>query len=258
MNAVVFFEQNLRVLGALIIREIQTRFGREGLGFLWLIGEPLIFCMGVMVIWSLRARHLAPGVSIGAFVMTGYMSLLLIRHHLSMSMGALQANSGLLYHRKIRPFHIFLARNIMELGGNTAAFIVVYVILLILGQVKPPSDWLLLYSGWLLLSAMAFGFGLIIAGLAMRFELVDRLSNLIGYLMIPISGVFFMVSWLPPAAREIYLLIPFPHAIEMIRASVFGEFVVTYYDPVYASVWAAIFVITGLVLVSASEPEMEV
>jgi capsular polysaccharide transport system permease protein len=31
-----------RVVGALIIREIYTRFGRESLGFAWIVAEPLV------------------------------------------------------------------------------------------------------------------------------------------------------------------------------------------------------------------------
>ena len=32
-----------RVVGALLIREIYTRFGRESLGFAWIVAEPLVF-----------------------------------------------------------------------------------------------------------------------------------------------------------------------------------------------------------------------
>lgn len=247
-----------RVLGALMMREMVTRFGREGLGFLWLIGEPLIFCFGVMLMWTLTKPAYEHGIRIAPFVMTGYMSLLLIRHHLSMSLGALQANIGLMYHRQIRPFHVFLARNGLEFMGTTMAFVVVYVILLALGQVSLPSDWLLLYAGWALLGWMSFGLGLIVAGLAMRYDVFERLASLIGYLMIPISGVFFMVGWLPQSAREIYMWVPFPHAVEMIRAAVFGEFVPTFYDPIYALAVGSAMVLIGLALISGAEHSIDI
>lgn len=247
-----------RVIGALMMREMTTRFGREGLGFLWLIGEPLVFCFGVMLMWTLTKPAYEHGVRIAPFVMTGYMCLLLVRHHMGMSLGALQANIGLMYHRQIRPFHVFIARNFLEFMGNTMAFIVVYVILIILGQVSPPGDWLLLYAGWALLGWMSFGLGLLVAGMAMRFELFERVSNLISYLMIPISGVFFMVAWLPANVREIYMWVPFPHAVEMIRAAVFGEFVPTYYNPVYALAVGTIMVLFGLAAISGAEHAIDI
>jgi hypothetical protein len=42
----------LRVLRALLMREMQTRFGRENLGFFWLMGEPLFLTCAVMVLWA--------------------------------------------------------------------------------------------------------------------------------------------------------------------------------------------------------------
>ena len=36
-----------RILGALLIREMLTRYGRHNIGFLWLFVEPMIFTLGV-------------------------------------------------------------------------------------------------------------------------------------------------------------------------------------------------------------------
>ena len=41
-----------RVLHALLMREIITRFGREKLGVLWLVGEPMLFTLGVATMWT--------------------------------------------------------------------------------------------------------------------------------------------------------------------------------------------------------------
>ncbi|MNI22924.1 ABC-2 type transporter [compost metagenome] len=115
-----------------------------------------------------------------------------------------------------------------------------------------PHNYLLLYGGWFLLAWVACGFALILAGLAMRYETFERVVGLISYVLIPVSGVFFMVSWLPPHIREIYLYVPFPHGIEMIRAAVFGEFVPTYYHPLYALSVGAVFNILGLLLIAGA------
>ena len=41
-----------RVLYALMMREVITRFGRNNLGALWLIGEPMIFTLGIVALWT--------------------------------------------------------------------------------------------------------------------------------------------------------------------------------------------------------------
>lgn len=240
------------------MREMATRFGREGIGFLWLIAEPLAFCFGVMLLWTLTKPAFEHGIRVAPFVMTGYTALILLRHQIGLSAGALQANIGLLHHRQIAPLHIFLSRNLLEIAGTTVALIVVYVVLLALGQVDLPNNYLLLYSGWLLLAWMGMGFALILAGLAMRFDFMERLIQLISYILIPVSGVFFMVSWLPPNIQETYLLVPFPHPIEMIRSAVFGEFIETHYDALYALAWGTGFNILGMLLIAGARHRIDV
>ena len=253
-----FFANQARIIGALMMRELATRFGRQGLGFAWLVGEPLVFCIGVIILWSLTKPAYEHGVRLAPFIMTGYMSLLLFRHQIALSLGALQANIGLMHHRQIAVLHLFLARNLLEILGATGAFIVVYAAMIALRQASLPHDWLLLYSGWLLLAWMAMGFALILAGLALRFEVMERVVPVLSYILIPVSGVFFMVAWLPPAYRELYLLVPFPHPVEMIRAAVFGEFTPTYYDASYALAWAAVFNILGMALIYGARDRVDV
>ncbi len=244
--------RHFRIAGALMMREMTTRFGREGLGMAWVIGEPLVFCLGVLVLWSFTKPAYEHGVRLAPFVMSGYMCLILIRHMIGALVNALQANLGLLYHRNVAPLHIFGARVMLEVVGTTAAFIVVYLVLLALGQVSLPRDYLLLYAGWFLLAWISMGFSLILTGLAMRYEMVERVVGLIGYLLIPLSGVFMMADWAPPQVREILLYVPFVHGVEMVRAGIFSEFIPTHYDAKYALMWGAIFNIFGLALIAGA------
>jgi capsular polysaccharide transport system permease protein len=250
--------QQSRIIGALIMREMTTRYGRQGLGFAWVIGEPLIFCFGVLILWTATKPAYEHGIRLAPFVMTGYMSLILIRHFISLLSSALQANLGLMYHRQVAPLHLLFSRALLELGGATAAFVVVYCILLALNQVSLPHDYLMLYSGWLLLAWNAMGFALLLSGLAMRYEIMERLVPVISYVLIPISGAFYMVSWLSASARDYIMFIPFVHGIEMIRAGVFGEFIATYYNVPYALFIGTIMNIIGLLIISASRDRIEV
>lgn len=251
-------ERQWRIVSALIMREMTTRFGRQGLGFAWVIGEPLLFCFGVLILWTATKPAYEHGVRLAPFVMTGYMSIILMRHFLSLLASAIQANLGLMYHREVAPLHLLISRALLELGGASGAFMVVYGVLLALNQVGLPHNYLLLYCGWLLLAWTALGFALLLTGLSMRYELMERLVPVIGYILVPISGAFFMVSWLPAPARELIMFIPFVHGIEMLRSGVFGEFVPTYYNWPYALFTGAIMNIGGLLIISASRDRIEV
>lgn len=247
-----------RILGALVMREMVTRYGREGIGFLWLVVEPLLFCFGVMGLWALMKPEYEHGVRVAPFVMTGYMCLLLFRHTVGYSGGALQANVGLLHHKSVRPLHIYISRAIMELAGGTLAFVVVYITLLFLGAVSLPSNMLLLYTGWLILSGISTGIAIIFASLAIRFDVMERVLPVFMYIQIPLSGAFIMVDWVPANFQSLYLLNPLPHTIEMVRASVFGEFVQTHYSIAYAGSWAIGLILVGLLLLSQTQKYLEI
>ena len=64
-----------RVLSALLLRELLTRYGRHNLGFLWLFVEPMLFTLGVTALWGPDAGGLAGVVSIMAASMVGYQLL---------------------------------------------------------------------------------------------------------------------------------------------------------------------------------------
>ena len=49
------FAVQRRVIGALLIREIYSRFGRQSLGFAWVVAEPLVFAVPVLLM--LLRRH---------------------------------------------------------------------------------------------------------------------------------------------------------------------------------------------------------
>ncbi len=246
------------VIGALMMREIVTRYGREGLGFLWLVAEPLLFCLFVLVMWSFIKPAYEHGIRLGAFVMTGYMSMLLIRHVMSTCLAAVQANVGLLYHRQVSILHIYAARILLEILGTSIAFVAVYVLLFAFGQVEPPHDMLKLLGGWTILAVQSSGLAIIIAALALRFDTVERIAPLIQYGLIPVSGAFVMAAWVPQEFREVLLTVPFPHAVEMVRAGVFGEFVATYYDIPYALYWALGLNLVGLLLLAKAKYYLEV
>lgn len=239
-----------RIIGAMMMRETTTRYGREGIGFLWVVGEPLLFCTVVLIMWSLIKPEYEHGVRIGPFVMSGYMCLILLRHQIGFLMNAIQGNSGLLYHRQITVLHIYLSRILIEFFGTSAAFIVVYVVLGIMGQIGWPADVLKVYSGWLILAGMGSGIAMILATLSMRSELMERLVPVLTYSLIPLSGAFFMVAWLPPGVRDLVLLIPFPNAVELLRDGLFGEFVPTYYSVSYALIWMVVMNVLGLLLLA--------
>ena len=60
-----------RVIGALLMREVITRYGRHNVGVLWLVLEPLAFTIGVAALWTATGMGHGSSIPIVAFAITG-------------------------------------------------------------------------------------------------------------------------------------------------------------------------------------------
>ncbi|HIQ17361.1 MAG TPA: capsule biosynthesis protein [Novosphingobium capsulatum] len=228
-----------RVIHALMIRELHTRYGRENIGFLWIMVEPMLFAGLVAILWRVTRGSEEHGVGIVAFTVTGYLPVVLFRHAVSRCVALFVANSSLMYHQQIKILDFILVRVIIELLGSMMAYFFIAAILIGFGQFPVPYDIGLMLGGWGLYAFFTFSLCLIIAPLSEMSELVEKLIPVTTYIMLPFSGLFTMASWLAPKAREYLLWSPFVNAMEMMRKGVFGDRVTAYYDiwnPIVCSV----------------------
>src|SRR5271166_1733383 len=85
------------------------------------------------------------------------------------------------------------------------------------------SDPLLVIGGWLFMGWISFGTGLILAGLSEANEVAERFLQPILYVTLPLTGAFYMVSWLPERAQKVALYSPLVHAMEMARDGTVGS-----------------------------------
>lgn len=238
----------VRVIGALILRELHTRYGRENIGFLWVIAEPALFCIGVTLMWAAIKPAYEHGVPVVAFVITGYTALTMWRHCVFRAVKAFEANGSLLFHRQVTPLAIILARVVLEVYGSIIAGLMVGGFAILLGFMEPPADIGLLYLGTLYHVAFCLACALIFAALSETSEVLEKCVSVISYLSIPFSGAFTMVDWLPPAFRSVVLWSPSVHSVEMIRAGQFGSKVHAYYDLTYMTWINAALLLIGLSL----------
>lgn len=244
----------VRVVRALVFREMLSRFGRSNLGFLWLFFEPMLFCLAVTFVWIfIREKGVEATLSIPAFALTGYCAKLLWRNVSSRCSTAIEPNARLLYHRNVRVIDLFYSRIILEIMGLTGAFVFLCYFFAAMSWCELPRYPALVIAGWLFMAWFSVGLGLLVGAIAGLFESFARFWRVFVYLMFPLSGAVFMVDWLPPPAREFVLWLPMVHATEMIRHGFFGEAVRTYEDPLFLAFANLFFMTVGLALVRATD-----
>ena len=238
-----------RVIGALLMREVITRFGRKNLGVLWLIAEPMTFTLGVATLWSAAGLSHGSSIPIVAFAITGYSSVLMWRNSVGRCNSAIQQNISLLYHRNVQVIDVFITRVVLEMAGATSSFVVLSIFFTAIEWITPPVDLLMVVFGWLMLAWFGASLSLVVGAATAYSEIVERIWQPASYLLFPLSGAAFMVEWLSPTAREVLLLLPMVHGVEMIREGYFGNAVRTHYDVGYMALCCLALTFLGLYLV---------
>jgi ABC-2 type transport system permease protein/capsular polysaccharide transport system permease protein len=240
------FKIQVRVIAALLMREILERWGRHNIGFLWMFAEPMIFTLGVMTLWHVTGLSHSTSISPVGFAITGYSSILLWRNMPGRLVGAIKANHTLMHHRNIKVMDIFCARLILEGMGATMSFIILTLIFIFLGLLKPPSDTLQVIFAWVLLAWIGCSLAITIGALSERSEIVHILWHPAAYLLIPLSGSAFTVNALPEKFQKIVLYIPMVNGVEMLREGFFGDSFHAHYSISYMAGWCLVLTFIGL------------
>jgi ABC-2 type transport system permease protein/capsular polysaccharide transport system permease protein len=226
------WEISRRVLGALLLRELLTRYGRNNIGFLWLFVEPTVFIIVLTVAWS-TYRSGGGGLPIVAFALTGYPSLLLWRSTASRCIGSINSNKPLLFHKQVTITDIFIARIALEIMAISATMIALTAVFYAIGWLLLPEDSLEVIAGWFLLCWFAAGLGLTVGGLSEKTQVVSKVWHPIQYLLMMVSGVAFMVDALPTHTQNLILWVPMINGVEIVREGWFGSQVRAHYDLEY-------------------------
>jgi ABC-2 type transport system permease protein/capsular polysaccharide transport system permease protein len=238
-----------RVIKALLLREILTRYGRKNIGFLWMFAEPMMFILAITALWSATRAMTISNLPIVAFALTGYSSMILWRNMPGRLIGALKTNQSLLYHRQVRILDVYIARVLLEIAASTSAFVILAIAFWSIGWVEAPEDVLKVIGGWALLAWFGAALGFILGGLSERYDMIEKFYPPISYLMFPLSGAGFIADAVPEKVRNIVLYLPQLNCVEYLREGYFGSKIVAHYDLSYVTWVNAVMTIMALAIV---------
>lgn len=237
-----------RVIGALVLREVQTRFGRSNIGYLWAFAEPLTLLALFYALFHYLGRFGSIEYNPIAFLATGIITFTSIRTMAASLSGAVSANKGLLVYPQVTPLDAIAARTILQ----SATFLVILFVILgtaWLFDVAPrPHDFLgtLIALGMFILLGLSIG--LLQHGILSILPMTSHILSPSWRVLFFTSCVFYTMNDLPYSVQEIIYYNPLAHGIEMLRHAYF----VGYESPVknyhYMLVCSGICLFMGLLI----------
>ena len=223
-----------RVIGALVMRELHTRYGRENVGYLWMIGEPMLLATVIGTLHAAQPHtNYAGDIKPIPFVVLGYTIFILFRGVVNRSEGAIEANAPLLYHRMVTVLDITIARALLEFAGVFTTSAILFSLMISVGLAQPPVRPLVLLAAWFLMFWYAFAHSLIIGALSYENRTFGRLVHPYSYFMVGLSASFFQVGWLPQPYRTWLNWVPMTHIFELARHGQFRAANLAYFSAQY-------------------------
>lgn len=236
----------MNVVGALVLRELHTRFGRNNIGYLWMIGEPMMLAGVIGALHAFQPGHLGSTMPPVAFSMVGYCIFIIFRGIFNRAESIVESNLPLMYHRMVSVLNLSVARVVVEAAGCVTTFIILYSFVTLIGMGEVPARPLYAMFGIVLMIWISFALGLNVTAITFERPTLQRLVHPISYFMMPLSGAFFAVEWLPLSVQRAADWFPLVNIFEIVRYGMFEMASTQHIFPGYAIGWCAFFTYTGL------------
>ena len=239
------------VIGALLMRELHTRYGRDNVGYLWVFLEPMSLAAMVALLHVGSGSSHPGGINPVPFAILGYTIFIMFRGMVGRAEGTLESNMPLLYHRRVTILDMMLARALLEGAGTFATYLVLISFVTAIGLATMPERPLDLLLAVMLMFWFSFAVSLLVCAWTHDNRLVARFVHPITYILMPLSGAFYQLSWIPEPYRSWMTWFPMTVIFELLRYGQFQAAKDTYVDVPYLVGWCMLLTYTGLVSIRA-------
>lgn len=214
--------RRLDVIGAIMLRDMRTRYGRSHFGYVIAILWPLSHLTGLTAVFTLLRRS-APifGTDNAVFLATGVLPYILVLYPSRMTSIAIDMSKALFIFPAISALDIIIARAIVEF---LTAFVVIIIFAsgcALFGVNLIPNDLRIAAAAIFATVYLSICFGLLSTIIVALLDFWKVLSILLLILAYLTSGVFLPMSTLSPDIQSILSFNPLTHCVEWLRSAYF-------------------------------------
>jgi capsular polysaccharide transport system permease protein len=237
-----------RVLLALMLREARTRYGRQRLGYLWALIEPILHIVLFYGIFHHTMRFVPIGHSLALFLATGLATYVGFANVMNRTRGGFASNEALLAYPIVSVMDVFLGRALVEFATWITVTVIIIGGLIVFGAAPLPHSVLIMGAALLLLFGIGFGIG-VLMGIASQFApSLDSLLSIPLRLLYFVSAAFFLPDMLPPAVRDILAWNPVLQGITLFRIGYYNNYSSHVLDIKYLIIWSAVSVLAAFLV----------
>jgi capsular polysaccharide transport system permease protein len=245
----VTIHTQLRVLHALMLRGIRSRFFGNGLGFLIAsVGWPLGHMVLLVIIYSVTGRTVPIGDSAPLFFATGLAPVMAFNYISRWTMLGIMLDRSLLAYPIVKILDLLFARVLVEVLGAFLTVVSLILILLAIHADPMPRNFVqasYAYGAALLLGA---GMGVLNGVIGMAFRAWFTGYTIVIIVVYMSSGILFIPDALPELPRYLLSFSPVVQAVEWMRSAYYPGYGSLILDKGYLLAWGIGTIFLGLLL----------
>jgi len=243
----------IRVVRALMLREMLTRFGRLHLGYVWAFLQPLLH----IAVWFfiriiIRARGGTADMSPWLFLGAGIVPFLMFMNVGGFVRGSIKANQALIAFPPVKSTDTIISRFLLESITMIAVGIFVFALLITFGEAGWPDSITLLAAVSLGMLLLGLGYGLVMSIANLFFPSIGQLSFILTRFLYLGSGIFYNPDDLPPEVLKWLSWNPCLHGVQLFRHGYSELYTTTVSSLTYLFTVAAVLILMGLFLERAT------
>lgn len=248
-----------RVIYAIMLREIHTRFGHTRLGYLWAFLEPIGHLATLGVVFA-ALNHAPPpvGDNLFLFYITGLIPFLMFSHVAQHVMQVADDGNAMLRLPVIKRTDVMLAQGLLQLATEICVGLVIFSVAGLLGEQVVPGDILTVIESISLLGTVALGVGAVNMTIQGFVRSYDTSFAALIRLMYFGSGIYYSPIAMPDWIRSWLVWNPVLQGIEFFRSGFYPQYAPHWLDVPYLATWAVGSVGLGFALERATRARMAV
>lgn len=238
-----------RTVGALMLREMTTTYGRTPGGYLWALLEPVGAVAMITLVLGVGLRLRAPslGTSFVLFYATGILTYLMY-HRVQVKVAkSLTFSRPLLFYPGVTFVDTIVARFFLNGLTQCMAFGLVIAGILMFFDTRAVLDVPPILTGIAMSLSLALGIGSLNAFLMPRFPLWESVWSILTAPLFLISTIFYTYEDLPDLGQAILWYNPIVHAVGVMRQGFYPSYDATWASPLYVFGLSMICLFLGIV-----------
>lgn len=234
---------------AIFLREALDRLFDMRFAWFWLLAEPVLHIAFITFVMTVIRVRTVGNADVVVWIIIGMLAFFLFRRTAVQVTHAVDSNRPLFTYRQVKPFDPAIARAVLE--GFLMAIIALVILgtAALLGHQTFPVDALLVMQAVFGLWLFGIGYGLVASVLM---ALVPEMEHVLKIVMLPlylISGVIWPLASIPLPYRDILMINPIAHGLELVRMGFFPYYhTVPGFSMPYLFAWGVVSIMLGLML----------